>query len=108
MKRKCKHIDITDPNTIYPWVYDCVRRHYKRHDFERLLYRIGKMSKEDYQTLRKTHDKTLLYGPVRRLSKEAARQIREEQLTLTPITYRNRADPSSFKMRIIGKEGAMQ
>ena len=39
MKRKCKRIDITDFDTIRPWVDECIRRHKKRYDFRDLLIR---------------------------------------------------------------------
>ena len=32
MKRSCKNIDITDTETVYPWVLDCVLRHRQSAD----------------------------------------------------------------------------
>ena len=48
MKRSCKNIDITDTETVYPWVLDCVLRHKKRHDFRDIL--LFGMSRRDLKS----------------------------------------------------------
>lgn len=108
MKRSCKEIDITDPQTIEPWVYGCLEGHKDRHDFRRLFCGIGGMSRPEYeQTINSTAKEPLAHASVL-IAKEAARRIRERNLSLPPVCMREKIDQSSGKIRLIGKESAMQ
>ncbi|GEM_PF-628042 len=108
MKRSCKNIDIEDWQTVEPWVYECLDRHYKRHDFKRLLLTVGGISGEDYKRAVKDYDKKPLLKASVNLAKEAVRQIKNRCLELEPVKIREMADKSSGKIRQIGKESAMQ
>ena len=70
MKKKCKNIDITDAQTVRPWVEDCIRRHKKRHDFRKLIRRHG-VSEEDYWKAVDEHDFSLIEPAVDRIAEEA-------------------------------------
>ena len=37
VKRCCKNIDITNPEVITPFIENCLKRHWKRHDFRRMI-----------------------------------------------------------------------
>lgn len=108
MIRSCKNIDIEDWQTVEPWVYECIDRHYKRRDFKRLLLTIGSLSDEDYRRVVKDANKMPLLKAAANLAKEAVRQIKNRTLELEPVHIREMADRSSGKIRQIGKESAMQ
>lgn len=108
MKRSCKNIDITDWRTDYPWVLDCIQRHYKRHDFRDLVCSVGGMSRNEYYAAKEAHDKKAFEKPAENVAREAAKRIRDRSLRLRPVTIRERVDKSSGKVRLIGNESAMQ
>lgn len=108
MIRSCKHVDITDPETISPWVYECMFRHYKRRDFGDILVKYG-MDPASYRRLKRTDDKTLMFSAVGALVQDMARMIREHDLSdLTPVSLKIRYDHTTFKERLIGCECALQ
>lgn len=108
MKRSCKNIDITDTETVYPWVLDCVLRHKKRHDFRDMLIHIGKMPRREYCDALHTHNNNAFVQPVYNIARESVRRIAARQLNLRPVRIRQRVDKSSGKLRDIGDEEAMQ
>lgn len=108
MKRSCKNIDITDTETVYPWVLDCVLRHKKRHDFRDMLIHIGKMPRREYCDALHTHNNNAFVQPAHNIAREAVRRIAARQLNLRPVRIRQRVDKSSGKLRDIGDEEAMQ
>lgn len=89
MKTYCKQVDITDPDTIEPWVYPCITDPKKRNrpGFKRLSSR---------------------YGGAHGIAVEITERIKRRDLDLPPIQYRNRIDKSSGKERRLGVESAMQ
>lgn len=89
MKTYCKKVDITDPDTIEPWVYLCITDPKKRNrpGFKRLSSR---------------------YGGAHGIAVEITERIKRRDLDLPPIQYRNRIDKSSGKERRLGIESAMQ
>lgn len=107
MKRSAKNINIQDPATCFPWVFECMWRHKKRHDFRKLLYKYG-MSKECYQLIMEEHDKGLMVDTVRKITEVCCEQIKAKQLKLPIIKVTRRRDPSSGKMRDIGVEAPLQ
>lgn len=107
MKRSAKHIDIKNPQTVMPWVVDCVQRHYKRHDFRDMLIKHG-MKKDDYYEVRRTHDRAALTPYCKAIAEDACRRIASRNLKLPEIKIRERVDQSSGKVRQIGNESAMQ
>lgn len=87
---------------------ECILRHKKRHDFRTLICGIGKMKPNDYYTALKENNKAAFAKPTENIAKEAAGRIRERKLNLKPVEIREKADKSSGKVRMIGKESAMQ
>ena len=71
MKTYCKKVDITDPDTIEPWVYLCISDPKKRNrpGFKRLSSR---------------------YGGAHGIAVEITERIKRRDLDLPPIQYRNR------------------
>lgn len=108
MKRSCKDIDITDTETVYPWVLDCILRHKKRHDFRDMVIHIGKMSRRKYYDALHGHDTAAFARAAYNIAAEAARRIAAKELGLRSVRIRQRIDRSSGKLRDIGDEEAMQ
>lgn len=107
MKKKCKDIDITDIQTVRPWVEDCIRRHKKRHDFRKLIIHHG-TAEEIYWKAVNENDFSLLQPAVDRIAEDAVRQIKARHLELEPVRIREQEDKTTGKIRMIGCECAMQ
>ncbi len=107
MKRTCQDINLRDVDSVYPYVCDCINRHYKRHDFRRLLKVTGGLGKDDFLAL-ENGDKTPLRKGALNVAREAVRQITNRKLMLPPCTVRRRIDQTTGKERLIGNESAMQ
>lgn len=107
MKKGCKHIDIKDWQQIYPFVYNCVMRHKKKHDFRNLLFKHG-LKKAEYKSAFETHDYSAFIPAIQSISKYVADCIRNRQLVLRPVRIRIRTDLTSGKIREIGDESALQ
>lgn len=107
MKKKCKHIDITDWQTVLPWVKGCILRHKKRYDFKSLLLRYG-CSESDYHTAITTFDYSVFDDTIKRISIDACNHIKSRNLELPPVRIQEKMDKTTGKIRDIGKESAMQ
>ena len=105
MKRSCKHINITDPETIRPGVVDCIKRHKKRYDFRDLLLRHG-LSRDAYYESLRTHD--VSGYPFDSITEEAIRMIQDRELRLKPVRMKEQEDKTTRKIRMIGCESPMQ
>lgn len=93
MKKSCKNIDITDKETINPFIHECLKRHHRRYKFARLLRKIGAADLDD------ATDK---------LARYTAGAIKEHSIpNFVPCT-RERYDSTSEKRRLIGRECALQ
>ena len=129
LHRLCKNIDIKDVNTVLPYVEDCIRRHWKRHDFRDLLASHG-MKRNDYYMLKDMEEaysiggipqesqadfmkrlgekRTEYHKAVKSIAIDACERIRSRKPGLKPVTIRKRRDGASGKERLIGCESAMQ
>lgn len=107
MKKKCKQIDITNPETILPWVEECIMRHKTRYDFRKLLLSHG-VTKNDYYEATNTYDYSVFQDAIKLIADEAAQHIKERKLDLNPVHIRRMKDTTTGKIRQIGKESAMQ
>lgn len=108
IKKLCKNIDITNPETIKPWIRECVIKHRKRHDFKALLRHHG-MDKGQYIEMVETGNIDLLEPALDSLSLTTAELIRNhEPLNLPKPIIRTRLDVTTGKIREIGCECAMQ
>lgn len=115
MKRGAKNIDIKNPETILPWVTECIFRHIKRHDFRKLLRQHG-MSTAQFKAAQiknkrgkvVDYDREAFAPYIKMIAEEAAEQIARRELIIEPIKIALRVDPSSGKLRYIGVECPMQ
>lgn len=95
MKTYCKNIKL-NIETVMPWVFNCVGRHRKRHDFLKLLKEHGY-----------TDDDSYAYA-IRNITEDAINRIKNRELNLEPPQIREKLDTTTGKIRLIGKESAMQ
>lgn len=107
MRKSCKHIDLRNKETLRPWVWDAVKRHYGRYDFRDMLVEYG-VSREEYAASCIDHDLTRFSGAVNNIAAYAADCIANHKLELPPVRIRKQKDGSSLKERDIGCESAMQ
>jgi hypothetical protein len=87
MKTYCKTVDITDPDTITPWVALCLK---------------GKMNRKGFIKLSERYDGA--HG----IAVEIAERIKRRDLALRPIQYFDRMDRSCGKIRRLGIESPIQ
>ena len=87
MKRYCKNVDITDVQTIYPWVAACIAGKLGRKDFLELMYK---------------------YGDTSGIAMEIVKRIKQRDLDLKPILFFERKDGLSGKVRTLGVEEPLQ
>ena len=66
------------------------------------------MSSWDYFVVTHMHDLNPVLDACENIAQEACRRIKARKLDLPPVTKRNMIDKSSGKVRLIGKESAMQ
>ena len=105
MKRKCKHIIITDHDIVRPWVAECIRRHKRRYDFRDLLLKHG-LNRADYYKSLQTHDCSTY--PIDSVTDAAIRMIKDRELRLKPVRIHEQEDKTTGKIRMIGCEEPMQ
>lgn len=92
MKKSCKNINITNPDTIRPYVEECLSRHKKKRKFWKLIQFWG----PEFQTA------------VNRIAGYAAQTIADRVVPAFAPKSAVRMDSSSGKERLIGCETAMQ
>ncbi len=90
-------------------VYDCIMRHWKRGDVARLLAEKQGCSIREVKRIVTSGDTYLLFPAVDAVVDDVFTHIRRQDLSdLPPIIYRDKADPSSGKIRTIGIENIVQ
>ena len=107
MHRRCKNIDITDIETIKPWVTDCCMRHKHRYDFKKLFIRHG-MRERDYDYAIASHKNYMFHLFIGKICLDAIERIENRSLDLPPVQITEKEDKTTGKIRLIGKESAMQ
>lgn len=128
MHRLCRDIDITDVDTVLPWVEDCVKRHWKRHDFRDLLA-ANSFSRSKYYDLRRMTEAKGLgipaecrgmfyekyngliadrHAAVKKIAETACGYILVRRPELRHVYIKERVDKTTGKVRLIGNESAMQ
>ena len=107
MKKKCKNINLRNYENLIPAIKDVVFRHCKRFDFRNLLFYFG-LSDNDYYEYFLTKDKTLFNECIENIAKECVKRIINRDLRLRPVLIREKLDKTTGKIRLIGKETALQ
>jgi len=90
-----------DPRVYDPWIRECIGRHYKRYDFVHLMADFGCPGG--------------FYGPIDeynrmvfRIGEHIVDSITSRHLDLKPVVIRERTDGPTGKVRLIGRESALQ
>lgn len=108
MKRSAKDIDITKPETIFPYVAECINRHYKRYSFRGVILKIGKMDVDAYNACIANNDRDALAPAIKNICAECCSRIKARSLKLPPAHIAERQDHTTGKIRQIGEESAYQ
>lgn len=98
--------DITDPEIIKPFIYDCLKRHKGRRDFRKLILQKG-FTVDEYNKF-KRNDPATVDKITSSLAMELARKIKDRSIEPFVVTAKKRLDSSSGKVRLIGKEKPQQ
>lgn len=108
MKTYCKKIDITDPEQISGFIFQCMSRRWKENGFVELLELYGGMTKEQVLQDAAAQDYNRLLKATQGIAEEVARRIREKRLELRPLRTFKRRDGLSGKIRDLCQATAMQ
>lgn len=98
--------DITNPEAIKPFIYDCLKRHKRRKDFRKMIFQKG-FTIDEYNKL-KENDPATIDKILSMLSKEMTEEIKNRSIKPFAVTAKERFDSSSGKVRLIGKEKPIQ
>lgn len=102
MKRYCKAIDITDRGLISTAVYKCLKKKYKRNDVLRLLSTYTILDVNQIYCIFKRYGKNAIRFLVEAVIDDIRNEIINWDIKFPPVWYREKADPSSGKIRRIG------
>lgn len=108
MKRYCKNIDITDINFIRNAIWDCFEGKFKRRDCIRLASKYTNLSRLKLKRVVMVSGKIAYVDIVDKLSLEIQHELTNKELNLLDIWYREKSDPSNFKVRRIGIQDIKQ
>ncbi|BCZ28371.1 hypothetical protein EUBC25_24580 [Claveliimonas bilis] len=110
MKTYCKpaDTDIENADQNMPAVKKCFDGKLKRKDFQRVLIRTGKITKQEIAQARLDHDKTKVNAAIRAVCERLTQRIRDRDLRLPPIRQFKRRDGLTNKMRDICQESPDQ
>ncbi len=103
MKRYGKHINIEDTAVVERCIYACLRNKWRRREVRALLSGCCVMSKEEVD-LYVEADRGKFAEGIARLARDVSRRIRERDVRLPPIRYKEITDRHSRKIRRIGTE----
>lgn len=109
MKTYCKGVNPSDPKTIQPHIWNCLKPKLKRRDYSDFVSRYCSLTAKKIRALarqgvyHKEFDRALML-----IAMDISVRIRQRDLQLEPIRYSERTDGLSRKTRIIGIESVMQ
>ena len=108
MRTYCKKADPTNVEFIIPAVWDSFKGRWTRNDYGKLFYEYSGLTREEVHDIivmdgYAMHNPKLAPG-VRKIAEECARRIKARKLDLEPVSYEERRDPGSYKLRIVGIE----
>ena len=103
--KKClKNIDITDAETITPFIEKCIQRHGSRRDFRRFFEMEG-LDNGHRQFLNSSVGR---YKLASMIAKKIAAMIKYRRIPPLRVWAKERYDSSSNKLRLIGNETVLQ
>ena len=108
MIRYCKKIDITDLDFIKSAIYECLDGKWRRNEVAEMLSRMNVLSIHDIRRAISLKQIEQLSECITRLAEYISYSIRRRRLDLPPITWTERLDGNSGKIRKIGTECILQ
>lgn len=102
IKRYCKNVDVTDLNFIEYCCRKYLDNKWKRKDVSRLFVRFSEYSYGEIRSIVEAERKAELKEVILNISKHIQLSIINQELSLTPIKYYEKADGMNHKVRIIG------
>ena len=108
MKKYCKDVDISDRSLISRAAYKCLQDKYNRNDTMLLFSQISGLKRNQVHCIYYRYGKNALYWIVEAIIDIVRNEIINRELVLPPIFYREKKDPSSFKLRRIGIQNIKQ
>lgn len=102
MKKYCKDIDITDRDLISRAVYRCIGDKYTRSDTLRMFGEYSGIDTETIRCLISEFGNKAVCPLVETIIDGIRQEIINRDIVIKPIWYKEKLDPSSFKIRRIG------
>ena len=107
LKKSCKHIDVTNPETVKPYIRECLCRHKKRGATKKLLLNDFDVTTEEYNRLL-DNDAGTIDTIAGKISEYVARKIKTRTIPGFHPIIKIRHDPTTNKERMIGSQPAVQ
>ena len=107
LKKSCKHIDVTNPDAIQPFIRECLCRHKKRGAMKKLLLNDFAVSRNDYSELL-SNDVDVIDSITEKVSKHIAERIKTRTIPDFYPVIKVRHDPTTNKERLIGSQPTIQ
>jgi hypothetical protein len=108
MKKYCKDVDITNRELISHAVYNCIDNKYTRSDTLQLLTKYSDLTTKDIKNGIKQNGKQFAYPIVEEIINGIQQELLNKDIKLKPISYKEKIDPSNFKLRRIGIQDVKQ
>lgn len=108
MKRYCKNIDITNRDLIARATYKCLKGKYKRNDTLELLSDTSGLKKNEINNIYCRYGINGVKPFIEILIDTIRHELINKSISFYPIWYKDKADPSSHKIRHIGIQHVKQ
>lgn len=108
MKKYCKNIDITDRTLISRAVYCCIDGKYTRPDTIRMFSEYSGVKADKIRSLINDLGKYYIDPLINTVIDGIQQEIINKKIIIKPIWYKEKVDPSSFKIRKIGIQDIKQ
>lgn len=107
-KKYCKNIDITNRDLISKATYNCLSDKYTRNDTLELLSDISGLRKCQIYNIHYRYGRKAIRPFVEILITVIRSELLSKSITYPPIWYKEKIDPSSYKVRNIGIQHVKQ
>lgn len=108
IKKYCKNINITDRDLISRAVYTCIDDKYTRPDTLHMFEEYSGIKSSVISQLIKSIGKYAVYPIIETVVDGIRQELINKEIIIKPIWYKEKADPSSFKIRRIGIQDVKQ
>lgn len=108
MRTYCKRADPTNAPYIEPAIWMAFKGKWKRYDYGLILAEYGDMSMEEVRKHAAAQEMKAFAPAIRKITQDAAKRIKNRELSLEPVRYEMRIDGCSGKDREIGIESTWQ